>query len=205
MNDHELSKVLALVSVYWPQTRQPSSDADAVFMRDAWGRLLFDVDALAVLAAVEQLAAEGDRFAPPPGLIRKRATILLDPGLRSRSPEEGWMMIKQKIRARGWTSALDVCPDCLRANDGEDIRVRRAECEHHWVTFDDPAVQAFVDAVGWKYLCESENEMADRAHFVKWYPAAVERLSNRAALPESVKLLTAQVAATLVLERESRG
>ena len=48
--------------------------------------------------------------------------------------------------------------------------------------FDDPLIARAVDALGWKYLCSSENVVADRAHFAKVYEQFVEREKQDARL-----------------------
>lgn len=192
MTDEELSEIITFALITWPG--QPSMPLAQRII--GWRPYLGDLNQLVVQAAIVQLGCEGDRFPPPPGLIRKRAFILANPGTEAPGPEEAWQEIKRMISSVGYTSSLDGCHRCTGKTTDEKL-----ECEHHWVTFSHPAIQAFVDAVGWLYLCQSTDEMADRAHFVKWYPVAVERLTNQAALPESVKIVTAQVAATLMLER----
>lgn len=190
MNDREVTEVVAYCRVVWPHS--VSADAPVGLVIDVWKRIIGDLTAVHVLAAVDQLATEGDRFAPPPGLIRKRAVAFTTPVGSAPGPEEAWAEIKAKIGSVGYTTALDLCERCLPLDtDG------RRECDHRWVTFSHPAIQAFVDSLGWKYLCQSQDEMADRAHFVKWYPAAVDRLSNQAALPDAVKALASQVVSAL--------
>ncbi len=42
--------------------------------------------------------------------------------------------------------------------------------------FQNPLAAKVVDQLGWRYLCLSENPVADRAHFVQAYQALAERL-----------------------------
>lgn len=188
MTDEELSEIITFALITWPG--QPSMP---LYQRIVgWRPFVGDLDQRHVHAAIVQLGCEGDRFPPPPGLIRKRAVAFTTPVGSAPGPEEAWAEIKTKIGSVGYTTALDLCDRCLPLEaDG------RRECDHRWVTFSHPAIQAFVDSLGWKYLCQSQDEMADRAHFVKWYPAAVDRLSNQAALPEAVKALASQVVSAL--------
>lgn len=52
--------------------------------------------------------------------------------------------------------------------------------------FDDPLIARAVDCLGWPELCQSENQVADRAHFVKVYEQLVERERQDARLlPEA--------------------
>ena len=41
--------------------------------------------------------------------------------------------------------------------------------------FKDPLVEHMVALMGWEYLCRSEDQMADRAHFLKMYDSIVQR------------------------------
>ena len=41
--------------------------------------------------------------------------------------------------------------------------------------FDNPITTQVVEQLGWRYLCLSENPVADRAHFVQAYQALAER------------------------------
>ena len=41
--------------------------------------------------------------------------------------------------------------------------------------FENPLAEQVVQQLGWRYLCLSENPVADRAHFVQAYQAMAER------------------------------
>lgn len=51
----------------------------------------------------------------------------------------------------------------------------------------DPVIRKTINAMGWKYLCASEDGMADRAHFMKTYDAIVKREANEAQMPPQLK------------------
>lgn len=64
-----------------------------------------------------------------------------------------------------------------------------------WHGWTHPLIERVVNAMGWQSLCASTNEMADRAHFVKFYETMAERWkSDNQTLPE-VKALRARLAA----------
>ncbi|MGV8153409.1 MAG: replicative helicase loader/inhibitor [Alkaliphilus sp.] len=48
--------------------------------------------------------------------------------------------------------------------------------------------QKIVKYMGYKYLCLSENQMADRAHFIKMHSQLVEREQKDALIPNDIKL-----------------
>jgi hypothetical protein len=167
MTGPEVVQLFALISTYWPNFHVPKAPEAAVAFRDAWLRLLSDLDNAAVVAAVDSLAAEARDFPPPPGVIRHRA-VQLQAGAGGPGVDEAWAEVQAEIGRVGWTVALD--PD------------RKPLFSH-------PSITATVEAMGWKTLCESENPMADRAHFIKLYGSATERATRDAVMPASVREL----------------
>lgn len=56
--------------------------------------------------------------------------------------------------------------------------------------FTDPLTARVVDSLGWKYLCQSEDQMADRAHFLKMYEELRQRAERQERLlPEAKQLV----------------
>lgn len=117
--------------------------------------LLEDVDYGAAIAAVRELAVEEPRFAPGLGAIRAKA-------LQSDVPDMdlAWQEVQKNIRRVGIKAVYY----------GEEL---------HWSS---DAIAAAVEAMGWKSLCESENEVADRAHFFKVYETCAKRVQRRSVL-----------------------
>lgn len=174
MTDKEISYLISYSLVLWPN--QPVVDRKEQIV--AWRGLLTDVNAAAAQAAVDAYAAAGNVFAPPPGVIRQHA-ILLTNDTGAPSPDEAWEEINTKIQTVGYQSTtLDYC-HLGRACQGR-------ECDHHTVTFSHPAITAIVEAMGWRELCLSSEQMADRAHFLRMYTNAVERLTSQSTKPPSV-------------------
>jgi hypothetical protein len=58
-------------------------------------------------------------------------------------------------------------------------------------TFDDPVIERVVKGMGWRDLCLSENQMADRAHFIKLYAELVERDAQDNRQSNATRQLTA--------------
>lgn len=179
MTDQEISYLISYSLVLW--SNQPVVDRKEQIV--AWRGLLSDVDASAAQAAVDAHAAAGNVFAPPPGVIRQQAILLADQS-GAPSPDEAWEEIGRKISTIGYeTTTLDYC-HLGRACVGR-------ECGHHTVTFSHPAITAVVEAMGWRELCLSSEQMADRAHFLRLYATAVERLTRQTTKPPSVALFEA--------------
>lgn len=54
-------------------------------------------------------------------------------------------------------------------------------------TWEDPLVGKVVNALGWRYLCLSDNPIADRSHFVQAYQALAERRRQEQRRPLEVQ------------------
>lgn len=158
MTKAEYARIAAELSALWPTSRWE------VGTLRAGEALLLDLDPSLVLAAVQALAAEGERFAPNPGQLRRRALELAGP--RVPSADQALSEVYSQIAAVGSYGS--------------------PEWSH-------PAVGAAVDALGgWRYLCASEDPMADRAHFLKVYGSVEARHTAEALMPPSVAALLAE-------------
>jgi hypothetical protein len=58
--------------------------------------------------------------------------------------------------------------------------------------FKDPIVKRVVDAFGWLNLCMSDNQMADRAQFVKFYESFARQVAEEERLSSDYKRLREQ-------------
>lgn len=163
MTRSELVKLMALVSTYWPHWSVPTNTDELSAVVNAWERLLGDVPAKEAAAAVDAIAVEGERFAPGPGVIRRRALDIAG-GPDAPTEDEAWLEVREGIRRVGSLTRY-----------GEPLPV-----------WSHPAIGAVVRALGWDELCESENEVADRAHFTRLYRERVVVERNRQAAPPSV-------------------
>jgi hypothetical protein len=52
---------------------------------------------------------------------------------------------------------------------GDVLRAVSTVGRYRFPSFDDGAVAAAVDALGWQNICDSENQVADRARFIELY------------------------------------
>lgn len=62
-------------------------------------------------------------------------------------------------------------------------------------TFSNPVTARVVDALGWKYLCLSEDSMADRAHFLKAYEQVAARETREVIMLPEVRELAKRLTA----------
>lgn len=126
---------------------------------EVYCQTLKDIDAELLKAATLQAISEpGRKFAPSVGEIRGAI-----------------------IEIRKTVSDI---PDSFRAW----TEVKKAMVEvgsYRKPEFSSPVIAEAVRAMGWKNLCLSENEVADRAHFVKAYEQLVRRIeADTNYLPE---------------------
>lgn len=159
MNPDEFTVALAYVRRIWPQQRLPERTADA------WFRLLGDLDADALTAAIEDLATSGREFPPSAGHLRKRACELVAPGVPDA--DEAWDEVNSAMARVG---------------------------SYGTPTWSHPAVSAAVETIGWRKLCLSENSMADRAHFIGFYGTIRDRTQRDLAMPPAVREMLQRVA-----------
>jgi hypothetical protein len=140
-------------------------------------RMLADLDYPAANAAVERLLATA-KFMPTIAEIRE-ATLAVCAG-EVRPGGEAWGAVLRATGSHGYVRP-----------PGEG-----------W-EFTDPITAQCVKALGWKAICDSENQAADRARFIELYDklAATGRRSQLSAgLPaqERLKALQAKQVAQLV-------
>jgi hypothetical protein len=150
MTAAEVLELAARMAALWPSYRPPQTRDDAAVLVAAWLPLLADLPADVVAAALNQAAAEGGEFAPPPGRLRHRVIVAASPP----APDEG----------QAWGELLTAI----------------GRCGHTGIpAWSHPALDAVVQQLGgWQHICRTfttASEVADRAHFSRFYRAAVDR------------------------------
>jgi hypothetical protein len=124
-----------------------------------YDRLLADIPD-EVLQTVVDHAIAASKFLPSIAEIR---TAAYDATHTDRLTSiEAWESVKAQMRKVGWVGTP---------------------------TFTDEITAQVVKAMGWRYLCGSENEMADRSHFCKAYDAITNRQETDAKLLPEVREL----------------
>lgn len=157
-----------------------ASFPNAKIMQDTsavYERMLADLDYTAANAAVERLLATA-KFLPAVAEIREAALAVCAGEIRPGG--ESWGEVLKAIARRGYVRP---------PGDG-------------W-NFSDPLVGQCVAALGWRALCDSENQQADRARFIELYDKLAStgrRTQLSAGLPalERFKALQSKQVAQLV-------
>jgi hypothetical protein len=124
-------------------------------MMDLWGAVLGDLDYATVHAALLRHVGTSEFF-PTVAELRRIASEATTG--RARTGLDAWGEVKRAIGAVG--------------------RYRQP-------AFADPLVARCVEAIGWVAICDSEDEMVERAHFVRAYDA----MAGKAAEDRSVASL----------------
>lgn len=125
-------------------------------------RMLGDLEYVAANAAVERLLATA-KFLPTIAEIRE-ATLTVHAG-EIRPGAEAWGEVLRAIARYG-----------RNRTPGDDFQ------------FSDPVTAECVAALKWRELCDSENQVADRARFVELYDKLAAQ-NRRAQLSESLPAL----------------
>lgn len=128
-------------------------------------------------AVVMQCVREGGGFPPSAGQVYERWRNM-------RSP------VKPDLAQQGWESVT-------KAIAGVGM----------WGTpaFKDPIVKRVVDAFGWLNLCMSDNQMADRAQFVKFYESFARQVAEEERLSADYKRLREEHRTQTQIEESPNG
>jgi hypothetical protein len=113
-----------------------------------WTKMMGNVDYYVAEAAVEKYLAES---VYPPTIADIMTRIADITVIKEKTAIEGWDDVKTAIRKFGWYNEKGA----MESLDGTTRRV--------------------IESMGFKTLCVSEDEMADRAHFLKVYDTLAKR------------------------------
>lgn len=161
MNQQETAAVIEAVHQLWPTVPfQARIGADTVRV---WQLVLADIPFLAAEALILARSRRGDPFPPPPGEIAR--TVIdarrdLD-GSAAPDPDQAWAEISVQVRRVGWYRGAGSC------------------------VWSHPAVAAVVAALGWDELCHGD-VMVMRAHFMRLYTPAVDRVERQRRTVETI-------------------
>jgi len=151
-------------------------------------RMLRDIPIDILAVAIEQCTSECKWF-PSVAEIRDKAMTLTR--TESVPAFEAWAKVVAEIGRIGLTETAMI--DGVLTDVGPE--------------FADPIIAKAVDCIGWKALCNSENQIADRAHFAKVYDQLVARHEDDARLlpaARQLKQMTAGQNIAQILDRASR-
>lgn len=142
---------------------------------ESYVHLLKDLPLEVVTVAVEQCVTDSEFF-PTVAKVRNVAISLTVP--QRSDPMEAWGIVLKEIERTGF---------------------------YRLPVFSDPLIAKAVDCLGWKYLCSSENIVADRAHFAKVYEQFVQREIQDARLLPAARHLRELANGTIREIGDGRG
>jgi hypothetical protein len=153
----EVIKLIGLCSINY---RNWPEDGKEELVKELWTKMLSDTSFEVAQVAIEKFLSESV-YPPTIADIRQRiADITVIP---EKTGIEAWGDVKQAIRQYGSYNEKKAM-DSLRG-----------------------VTRKVVEAVGFRTLCMSENEMADRAHFLKVYDNLDKREQEDSKLLLSTK------------------
>ena len=144
-----------------------------------WYRLLKDIDGQIVAAAVYKHISSS-KFPPTIAEIREASASIQAP--EDKDWLEGWGAVIRAIGRHGWCGEKAALSD-LHAFD--------------------PLTADVVRKLGWRNLCMSENQTADRANFRQAYEVCRSRNKELAKLPPSLNNLRSGLSERFMLTGET--
>lgn len=157
MKRTEVIKLIGLCSVNY--RNWPEKDKEALTI-SLWLKMLEDTPYFIAEAAIEKYIAES---VYPPTIADVRSRISDMKLVREKTSIEGWGDVMQAIRKFG------------SYNEGKAMQSLGG------------VTRKVVEAIGFRNLCLSENEMADRAHFLKVYEVMAKRERDDSLMLQSTK------------------
>ena len=128
-----------------------------------WYEMLGDIDYDVLKLAVQKHSLENE-FPPTIASLRKAAQQVTSPQIANLNAGDGWEEVKEAIRRFGYNREQDALNSMTEVT------------------------RQSVKAMSWRELCMSENQMADRAHFIKIYDGYKDRHQKLDLLPDNLRL-----------------
>lgn len=157
MNRKEIVQAMAIVKAAYPSFYKTADDIKSAV--SLWEMMFADDDNSLVLASVKSHITT-NKFPPTIADIREK---MVDVTTVQVLGEEAWGKVERAIRLYGYN---------------------RMEEALEWLG---PELGQFTRRFGWRDLCMSENQMADRAHFMKLWDTRSKKEKKDAMLPEGLK------------------
>lgn len=127
---------------------------------ELWHEMLSDLDYRLALTVVKKHISE-EHFPPTIASIRKNVAEITNPGTQMTA-DQGWGEITKAIRKYGIYQ------------------------EEEALASMSPLTARIAKNMNWKEICMSENQMADRAHFIKMFEANQNIAHQQAMLPDGL-------------------
>lgn len=182
MTPDEFDAGVAVLLSVWPK------EASAAETLEVYQEVVKHLPGDVWRAASLKCAATCIFFPKPAELLAAAQSLTATP---QRTSLEAWGDVQQAIKDHGY----------YHPPDGAQVLAVGGEA---W-SFADPLVGQAVKSLGWRYLCMSEDEMADRAHFQKAYDQLRDRAYAEARLTPDLLAFQEQHRAALPAPAERRA
>lgn len=171
MKRAEVIKLIGLCSINYRKWPEEGKEEAIISL---WGSMLSDVDFEVAQLAIKKFMSESV-YPPTIADIRSRIADIQAPDRKSAI--EAWGEVTHLIRKYGSYRQADALSEMSELT------------------------RKVVDHIGFRYLCMSENEMADRAHFMKAYDNLAERERKESLIPLEGRKLMEKLKLDNVLKR----
>lgn len=185
MKREQAYEIVNRINATWDQREM--SEATAKVYLDAIEPLPFEAAGLAVL----QLE-KSETFRPSVALLLSTANEFL-PGQSIPEADAAWAEVQEQISRVGSKRGME---DWTQPKNEDGTQPT------HQPVWSHPVVGQLADSMGWDELCNSENVMADRAHFLKMYDDAAARNRREQNATPAEKQLRASLAGLLAKPEE---
>ncbi len=148
-NASDVSEILKMLLVAYPDRfKLGDSDEDRELVINTWYAFMKDIPGDLLKASVARfISTAPHNFPPTISEIRQQAAEITRQARKIPTPEEAWGLVRKQM-----------------------VEVGSYSTPH----FDYPILAQVVSRFGWRNLCLSENEVADRAHFMRAYESALK-------------------------------
>src|ERR1044072_4862148 len=147
MTEPDAQRLLAVLATAFPDDQQ------LVATQKLYRRMMRDLDANACTQAIARLIATSKKL---PKIAEIRSATMAQLQGRREFGLEAWGRVQKAVAREG-----------IRKRPGDNTERRPGD--FHFAGDDGPIILRCVDAMGWEYLCCSENQVADRARFIELY------------------------------------
>lgn len=166
MEAHEAAKLITMLVTAFPDDMRFLDGAQQTATRALYREFLADLPYAAGDAAVRRLIATSKRL---PRIAELRVAISIYLHGRAMAGGEAWGEIRRLAEKYG--AHRTPRPDWTISGG------RRLDSE--------PTVMAVIDAIGWRVICLSEDQTADRARAIELY----EQLASRVSVDRAVGVI----------------
>lgn len=163
MKQADIIKLIGICSVNYRNWPEPGKEEVLIAL---WGQMLEDVSFEIAQVAVQKYMSES---VYPPTIADIRARIADITVFREKPGIEAWGDVKTAIRKYGVYNEEKAMNSLMGVT------------------------RKVVESMGFRTICMSENEMADRAHFLKVYDTIAERERQDALMLKSTRDLIARL------------